>query len=215
MMTAGTQGIIPYPRFAWPRSGWWFTVLGALAGICVILYPDISHLSLVHRFAIAFGLSVLPGVLLILLFAARTLSVFCRRAISYKTLLGQISVLEDKLGSTQLAVRWLLQERQNRNAYLIAFCYEYENRTFIALRKKRGRTLSEGQKITVVDTRTDDVIGHFTLTRQENDHYLCERDRYMDALWLGNIKQYGSQHSEAPPEALAIAIFEKRGDEDE
>lgn len=66
------------------------------------------------------------------------------------------------------------------------------------------------------DTETGCVMGEFCLARQTDDHYLCERKGYMDALWLGNIKQHGSQHSEAPPEALAIAIMsETTGDDDE
>jgi hypothetical protein len=214
MMTTGTQNNIPYPRFAWPRSGWWSTLLGAFAGIAVILYPDVSHLTFVYRVGIAAGLIVLPGLLVILGFAGRIVFVFCRRAAGFQNLLNQIMEVEKKLRSTQLIVEWLLQERQNRNAYSIAFCYAYGNRTFIALRKKRGRTLSGGQKIVVVD-RTLGVIGEFALTRQEDQHYLCERNGYIDALWLGNIKQYGSQYSVPPPEALAIAMSEKRGDEDE
>ncbi len=189
-------------------------MLGALAGIAVILYPDLTHLSFVHRFAIAAGLSVLPGVLFTLDLAVRIVFVFSRRAIRFDNLLVQTMMLKEKLQFTELAVGLLLQERRNRNVFSIAFCYTYEKRTFIALRKKRGATLSEGQKIVVVDTHTQGVIGCFTV-RQEDQHYRCERDGYMDALWLGNIKQSGSQHSEAPPEALAIAISEKRGDENE
>ena len=209
------RSAISYPSIAWPRSSWWFTVLGALAGIAVILYPDTARLSIVNRIAVAAGLFILPAVLISVVFALRVVFVFCRRANAFEGLAGQIKALEEKLQSTHLVLGFLIQERENRHAYSVAYCYTYEDRTFIKLRKRRGPTLSEGQKVTVIDSRTSSVIGYFTITRQENEYYLCERDGYIDALWLGNIMQHGSQHSEAPPEALAIAIYEKRGDQHE
>lgn len=207
---------IVYPRLAWPRTGWWFTVLGTLIGITIVLYPDITSLKLTHRVAIAVGLIILPGLMVILLCLAKVIIVFFRRAVNFDALLTEINGLEQKLESAQFAVGRLIQERANRNAYPIVFCYTYENRTFIGLRKKKGPTISDGQKVTVIDTQTGYVMGHFCVMRQTDDHYLCEREGYMDALWLGNIKQHGSQHSEAPPEALAIAIISKTtGDDDE
>ena len=207
---------IGYPRFAWPRSGWWLTALGTLAGIAFFLCPDVTKLKVAHRGAIAVGLGILTALLVVLAHLVQAIVAFCRRAANFDALLTEINGLEEKLQSTQFAVGKFIQERANRNAYAIDFCYSYENRTFIGLRKKRGPTLSDARKIIVVDAQTDSIMGHFFVTRQTDDHYLCEREGYMDALWLGNIKQHGSQHSEAPPEALAIAIMSDTiGDDDE
>lgn len=206
---------IPYPRFVWPRPGWWFTVLGTLVGVAVLVFPDLSSLGITGRCAVAAGLIAGPGLIIALIFMMRIALTFCRRAVGFKKLLGQIVEIKERLVSTEFTVLRLVQERRNRNAYSIAHCHTYDNRTFIALRRKRGRKLSVGQKITVVDCDGPSVMGHFNIIREDGEYYVCELQGYMDALWLGNIKQHGSQHSQAPPEALAIAISEETGDEDE
>lgn len=108
----------------------------------------------------------------------------------------------------------LRQERGSRNIYRIRYCYAYDDRTFIALRKKPGRALTVGTRMVVVDTADNTVMGYFVV-RRVDEHYVCERDGPMDGLWLGNVKQHGTGHSEAPPEAFAVAISDTTGDGDE
>lgn len=206
---------IPYPRFVWPNSGWWFTVIGAIAGLAVILYPDISDFELMPRIIISVCFTVCPAVLLLLAFILRYLIAVTNRARALTDAQEKVRALESDLLATRDVVRALLLERSNRRAYTIVHCYIYADRTFIALRKRTGPTLMENQRIAVVDTQTSAVMGHFIYRRTEGENYVCEQDGHMDALWLGFIRQAGTQYSVAPPEALAFAIMESTGDTSE
>ncbi len=206
---------VEYPHLTWPSSGWWFTVIGALAGLVILVFPSITELALSHRVAIALLLLLIPAFFILIGYFIHVATVFCRRANYFETHLSNIQALTEKLITAQSIISDLIYERQNRNAYTISYCYCYNDRTFIALRKKHGVSLGVGLKVTVVEPETGSVIGNFRGIKDDNDHLLCQNDGYMDALWLGNVRQHGSQHSEAPPEALAIVISSTMGDKNE
>jgi hypothetical protein len=206
---------VEYPHLTWPSSGWWFTVIGALIGLGILLFPSITELALPRRVAIALLLLLIPTFFILIRYISQIASVFCRRANRFDTHLAYMKSLREKLVSAQSTISDLVYERQNRNAYAISYCYCYNDRTYIALRKKRGVNIEEGARVAVVDFKTGSVMGDFRGIKDADDHFLCQKEGYMDALWLGNVRQHGSQHSEAPPEALAIVISSKMGDEND
>lgn len=190
-------------------------MFGALAGLGILLFPSITKLALLHRVAVALLFALFPAFLILIVYLTRALTIFWRRANHFNTHLVEIESLADQLELAQSTISGLIRERQNKNAYTISYCYCYDDRTFIALRKKRGANVIPGARVIVVDSETGSVMGYFRCIKDANAHFLCQKDGYMDALWLGNIRQHGSQHSEAPPEGLAVVISTKIGDEND
>lgn len=196
---------IKYPSFHWPRSGWWFTVIGAVVGVGYIVYPRVVQLTLPNRAIVGAGITLAPGVLVLASFLLRAIRVFVNRARTFSQILQYQCMLEEKLGCLQELIRLLLSDRTNK-AYVIDHCYDYENRTVIALKKKPGPSLSVGQAIAVIDQKDAAPLGKFVVTRSDTEFYLCEVTGYMDPLWLGYVKQAGTTHSQASPSAVAVAI---------
>jgi hypothetical protein len=215
MSTKSSEPRTTYPRFVWPRSGWWLTAISTLAGIVLVLYPPLASLGLVRRIGIVLVLIVVPAFVVVVPRVVGKLIVFARRALDFDMHLTEIDELKQRVEVANLAIVDLIRGIANRHAYRVAYCYAYQNRTFIALRKKRDSDLSLGERITVVDEQTGSVMGEFQVTEEVDGDYRCERVGYMDALWLGNIKQHGGTHSEAPPEALALVTSSITGDEND
>ncbi|MCX5638178.1 MAG: hypothetical protein NTX52_10890, partial [Planctomycetota bacterium] len=97
----------------------------------------------------------------------------------------------------------------------IAYCYGYGQRTFIAIRKKRGPAVSTGVDVRVFEQSSGGLLGEFRILNEIDGHYVCELVGYMDALWMGYVKQVGSQHSIPPPEALAWVLVKNIGETNE
>ena len=213
MAETGTK--LAYPGFRWPNSGWWFTVIGALAGLAVLAFPGLLQLTGRQRLAVCAVLIVVPACIIVSYHCARCVRVFIRRALQYERLRELIVSLNTRQEAGDRLCNALLQERENRNAFEVAYCYAFGDRTFIALRTKRGPGRSAGAEVRVTDRESGALMGVFRLTRKCDGHYLCELVGYMDALWLGNVKKHGSQHSEPPPEAIAWILSTTDGDSDE
>jgi hypothetical protein len=201
-MTDSNDGLY-YPKFRLPVSGWWFTVVGTVAGLAVLMFPGLSLLSDGQRFCVFLLLIVMPGGIILLLHSTRCVSVFIKRALLYGRLTQAITSLEQRLGASQRSLTALLQERQQRNAFEIAYCYAFDHRTFVALKRKRGRSPTVGTDVAVIEQDSGALIGEFRVHKDADRYHICELVGYIDALWLGNVKQHGTQHSEPPPEAVA------------
>ena len=197
---------IYYPKFRWPVSGWWFTVVGAVAGLAVLMFPGLSLLCDRQRFYVCLLLIVVPSGIILLSHSTRCVGVFIKRALRYGRLTQAITSLEQRLGAAQRSLTALLQERQQRNAYEIAYCYAFNHRTFVALRRKRGRAPTVGSDVAVIEQDSSALIGEFRVQKDSDRYHICELVGYIDALWLGNVKQHGTQHSEPPPEVVAWVL---------
>lgn len=204
-----------YPKFKWPTVGWVATIVAALVALSLFLFPEATRFPLYCRFGAVIGVLLLPTLLIGSVYAIRVAGVFCRRALCYHVLLGRIEILKQELDSTQLFTRLLVEERQGRNVFQIDYCYAYDMRIFIALKKKRGAKIAAEAFISVVDRKTGSTKGEFTVSEVHNTHYLCEKAGFMDAVWLGYVKQQGTNHSEPPPDVLAFAWPITTGDQDD
>jgi hypothetical protein len=197
---------IYYPKLRWPVSGWWFTVVGAFAGLAVLIFPILTLLCDRQRFYVCLLLIVMPGGIILLSHSARCLNIFIKRALHYGQHKQTITSLNQQLGEAQRLLIALFQERQQRNSFEIAYCFAFEDRTFVALRRKKGRAPTIGSDVTVIDRDSGALIGKFRIQKDSKQYLICELAGYIDALWLGNVKQHGTQHSEPPPEAVAWVL---------
>lgn len=204
-MTDSNDGMY-YPKFRWPVSGWWFTVVGALAGLAVLMFPGLSLICDRQRFYVCLLLIAMPGGIILLLHSTRCLCVFIKRALSYERLKQAIVSLEQRLGAAQRSLTALLQERQQRNAFEIAYCFAFDHRTFVALIRKGGWVPTVGSYVAVIEQDSGSLIGEFRVQKDFDRYHICELVGYIDALWLGNVKQNGTLHSEPPPEAVAWVL---------
>lgn len=208
-----SNDIIYYPKLRWPVAGWWFTVVGALAGLAVLIFPGLTLLYGRQRFYVCLLLIVMPGGIILLLHSVRCLNTFIKQALQYRQLTQTITSLNQQHGEAQRLLIALFQERQQRNSFEIAYCFAFEDRTFVALRRKRGRAPTIGSYVTVIDRDSGALIGKFRIQKDSNQYLICELAGYIDALWLGNVKQHGTQHSEPPPEAVAWVLPGITGEE--
>jgi len=206
---------IDYPKLRCPVSGWWLTAIGAFAGLAVLIFPSMTLLNVWQRFYVCLLLIIIPGLIILLFHSAQCLNVFIKRALRYGQLTQAIISLNQQLGEAQRLLVVLFQERQQRNAFEIIYCYAFEDRTFVALKRKKGRAPVHGSNVTVIDQDSGALIGKFRIQKDFNQYHICELAGYIDALWLGNIKQHGSQHSEAPPDAIAWVLPGTIGEEND
>jgi len=210
-----SRGSDHYPRFKLPRFWWLIQVAGALVGLFLLLFPDVADLELPSRIGFAAGAIILPLVFAVLVHLARVLVVFLRRASCYDVHTTEIEELRERVKHLQTFVTWLIQEGQDRNAFLIDHCFAYDARTFIVLRKKPRTQLAVGTQVVVVDMQTGAAMGEFQVSEQDGRGCHCELKGHVDALWLGHIKENGNQPSQVPPEWRAIARSRTTGDENE
>jgi len=206
------EGGLRYPRWKWPASSWFLTAIGTFVALALVIFPGMTGNPWAQRIVAAFMIVFLTTLPVCLPYVVRVSWVFCRRALHWGAMLNVLKELSDKLDITQNVLRSLLQERRERNAYRIAYCYDYQDRTFIALKNRPGPTVHVGARVIVVD---EEIIGEFKTIEEVDGYYRCEKDGYIDALWLGSIKKSGSQHSEAPPEARAYVVAEMKDKDDE
>ena len=199
-------GELEYPRLTWPGAGGWLTYLGTLVTLLLWVFPSTIQMPLAKKLAIAFLLFLASAMPIVAWHLVRVVLVAYNRAHQVDALVRDIELLHEKLVSAQQTINDLLQERRNRNVYSIDHCYTYEDQPFLALRKKPGAGVPVESKVTVIDTEIGGVMGYFRVIRQDNGFYLCRKDGYMDALWLGWMKKSGSQHSAASPTAVALII---------
>jgi len=209
------SGQLDYPRFHWPTSGWWFTVLGVVLSLGSFIFPPVAGASLWSRACFSLTVVVIPPLVIAALYCAKAAKVFCRRALCYGGNMRKISLLQERIEVAQCTVVGLVAERQARTPLTIDYCYTSGEQVIIALRKKPGPALRCGAGVAVIDLQTGSVMGSFKMVRERDGRYLCRLDGYMDALWLGDIKQHGSQRSEAPLDAIALAFVPTVGDGDD
>ncbi|MCE5197553.1 MAG: hypothetical protein ABFD54_04210 [Armatimonadota bacterium] len=201
---------LEYPRFSWTGATWsWYT---AILGVVLALYFGfVPKMPLKNSLEIVLFIFLAPVMLTVAWHFVRVASVGYKRIQQFDVLVKHIQLLSDRLASAQQTIIDLLQERQNRKKYSIAYCYIYKDQPVMVLCKKRGATVPVESKVTVVDTELNDVIGHFRVINQDDDHYLCRQDGYIDAVWLGFIMERGSQQSMVSP--TAVAFITSIGDE--
>lgn len=209
------QNRLDYPRLRWPASGWWFTAVGTLISVALVLFPGVTGLTGRNRLVLILLLISVPGAIVLSLHVTTRARVFVRRALRYGAFQDAIESLEGQLGAAERSLSSILEERKRRNAFGVAYCYGFENRTFIALRKKKGPAVTPGAEVAVVEQGSKSLLGKFKVLKDDGSYYVCELDGFMDALWLGHVKQSGAQRSEAPPEAVAWVLPETNGESNE
>lgn len=201
-----------YPKLSWPAAGWWATSASTLLAVALLVFPSITNLPPVTRILIAVALVLLfPLALAVLPCVSRAALTFVRRGRHFSRHVLEIALLKERLVQTESALNALVREREGRRMYEIDHCYAYGHRAFIALRRKPGPALPEGARIMVVDMQNYALMGRFVV-RKVNQHYECEQEEYMDALWRGHVVN-GGQH--VPPEYKAMTVCENKGDGDE
>jgi len=202
-----------YPQLRWPISGWWFTVVGAIAGLAILMFPSLSLLNDIPRFFVCLILIILPVAFILLSHIARCIRVCIKRASRFEQQSLEIRSLKERLGAAQRALAVILQQRHKQNTFEIAYCYAFNHKTLIALRKKQGRKPTVGASVTVIDQGNGALMGEFRVYRDSGKHFTCELVGYIDVLWLGYVKQHGAGHSEPPPEAVAWVLPGAKGEE--
>ena len=61
------QDQLEYPQFHWPAPGSWFTVVGALAGLALLVFPGMAKLSTNGRLVIFVLLVSAPAVVILVI----------------------------------------------------------------------------------------------------------------------------------------------------
>lgn len=204
-MTARVHQRIVDPALRWPTSGWWFTVIGALIGVVFLVVPKFIELPLLARLLVFGALVFVAVVLHILLHAWRLNRVFARRARAYGAVVTSLDETTFKLDRANSVINELVQERQERNSFQIAYCYFVDDKPMIALERKRGVRLKVGDTLAVIAPDLG-VLGTFDVIDDAGRQCRAVSSGPMDALWLGSMKQAGAIHSEPPLLALAMRL---------
>ena len=200
------------PRYSWPTSGWWATIVGTLIGGIVFLAPDTIELPILSRVLLFLAIAILPAAMILIGTWFHRLLVFYRRATNYESAILAFSDIQTELDKNSQLTNLLLQERQSTRAFKIEHAYLYNSVAYIALNKKPGFTADPGDILTVVDQSNGKHLGDFEVTELKPKHYIARALGDIDALWMGYIVQNGASPSAPPPESLAIK-FQKNDDQ--
>lgn len=153
--------------------------------------------------ALTFGMA--PAGVLFLLHVWRVDRVFARRARAYGEVVTLLDETTFKLDRANSVINELVQERQERNSFQIAYCYFVDDKPMIALERKRGVRLKVGDTLIVIAPDLG-VLGTFEVIDDAPKQCRAISSGPMDALWLGSMKQAGATRSEPPILAVAMRL---------
>jgi hypothetical protein len=143
---------------------------------------------------------------LVLVHTCRRVRADALRARGHSALVASLDEAYVELDRANFVINALVQERKERNSLRIEYCYVFDDRPMIALKRKRGFRLKAGDSLIVVAQDIGRVLGEFEVTEDAGDRYLARSSGPVDALWLGYMKQAGTARSEPPPYALAMRL---------
>ena len=195
-----------WPRWTWGESSWWLTAVGAIVGILVLAFPSItSHKLWVRLILLAFCV-LLPALILLLIYSAKVIMIVTKRLRSYNDLYKNLEQRSEELIRSQDIILNLFQELTSRNRFEIDKVLDYDNNLYIVLKKKRGAKLSVGNTLAVLDLSDGTVMGIFEVIEVRAKEYRAKSASFVNAVWLGFIRQSGSTESAAPPHTTAILV---------
>lgn len=200
-----------FPAYSWPTSGWWFTVVGTIAGGVIFLAPAVANWPLFTRLTLFAAIASLPAASIFFKTYASRLFVFYRRAVAYDSTQEELRNLRDESEKNCNLAAILLQERQNANSLQIENGYIYDAIPFVSLYRKRGFKVEIGDRMTVVDCTNGMHLGDFEITEKNPQKYIAKAIADIHPLWMGFMVQTGATPSAPPPDSLAIRF--KNGDE--
>jgi hypothetical protein len=205
---ADTPPRLDYPNLRWPDSGWWFTIIGTLVGLLLLVAPDATNQSFRIRLLACVGITLLPASVILAIYPLRIALVRGRRLQQYDALHSTISNLQGEVAKSATAIQALVQEREDRRAFKIEYCYFYESTVVVAISRRQGIRLQAGSKLIVVDQSEWRNLATIQITGSNGKCYLAKGLDDFDPLWLGYIRQAGASHSSPPPGAIALHITE-------
>ncbi|TWU61112.1 hypothetical protein V7x_54240 [Crateriforma conspicua] len=198
---------LEYPKYQWPTSGWWFTIVGTLFGGIVFLAPNAIDMPILSRVLLFVAVAIAPAAVIFASTFLRRFVTFFRRGKNYEIALSNIAQLRDEISRGTQLTNLLLQERQNTRALQIEHGYYYDNYAYISLHRKKGFAVAVGDVLTVVDQTNGRNLGDFQITELKPKTYVGKATGDIDPLWLGYIVQTGTTPSAPPPDSLAIKFL--------
>jgi len=197
---------IALPSFKRPDSGWWFTTIGAIVAIALIIAPKSVNFSLAARITLVLVFIFLPAVWASLAFAVSSFTQMVRRSFAYPRVYETVSSITMELEQSKLLINALMLERENHRSLTVAYCFMFRDSACISLNRKRGFRVKTGDRCTVVDQENGQVLGRFVVIEVRPESYIARAEDHVDPIWLGYMRQAGTAHSSAPPNAAAIFI---------
>jgi hypothetical protein len=198
-----------WPRWTWQGSSWWLTAVGAIVGLLVIAFPSLISHQLWIRLTLALICCLLPTALLLVIYSAKALVVGTSRLRSYDELYKKLERRSEELIQAQETILYLSQELTSSRRFEIDKVLDYANNLYIVLKKKRGAKLSVGNTLAVIDFSDGSVMGVFEVTEVRAKEYRAISTSFVNAVWLGFIRQSGRAESAAPPHTAAILMVKE------
>jgi hypothetical protein len=196
------------PEPGWPPwirrdSGWYFTLIGGIATVLLLLMPQLSGFDFAGRIAAAIFVLVFTLLFSIWLCAANALqSGYCKLR-AYDRLYTRYSTANEALShATELNRRYALERAQ----YELVQVLWYDETLFIQLRKKPGPPLELGAAVAVLDSTDGALMGRFRISEVKQREYIARADGYLNALWLGFVRQSKQSVSPPPPNTVAVIV---------
>jgi hypothetical protein len=188
-----------WPKWQKWESAWWFTFIGAICGLVLLVFPSLIDAPLWIRLIVVIGMVLLPLVISSVRYLFQISSVILSRVHNYSnlyTMFEQSSRVILSLMKQLIAIRGFEIDRVSN----------YNHDLYITFKKKKGITLQQGDLVSVIDTREGIIMGSFQITEIRENEYRAKNSGYIDPVWRGYIYQAGKAESVPPPDTIAIHL---------
>ncbi|MBI1311935.1 hypothetical protein GC176_11635 [bacterium] len=193
-----------YPKLLTPTAGGVATAIGTVLGVVVFLRPETGSWELSTRIGVAIGVAIVPFALWGVSHLWRCTLVRTERLRDYDALHEAHRQASESLQQATDTISLLMRERQEVRTLRINYCYTYDSKVLMSLRRKAGFKPEVGSAVIVLGRNDGQVYGHFRITEDNGESYTATAQGNIDPLWKGYIVQNGAGRSEAPPESIAV-----------